>query len=337
MDNISAHYSARGLLPFVYNCPICRSKSTQVNTLFILGLVDCATYHCEKCGVYFRRLLPKKEAVSRYYLSRYFRYPDNIERAMAQKQGGWIFETLRQNDINLNSVRYIEFGAGRGWLVSFIQNHGSFASVVGYEPDKTSVQWGREHFHIDLREGFLPDVLEGEDICVESVAFLSLVHVLEHLHMPEDVLKSLQTRFRDSYIFIEVPDAEREGLVMTLDTFPWSSMGQHFWSFTEQSLRILLQKSGFEIVTCTKDGEPGFWDSNLQKLRIWKAISDYYHNCYQNGFNIKQGLLSFLKMACMCLSTGIKFFLRRLFGKTYNRIDLPVIRLLAKTIPEGKK
>lgn len=39
----------------------------------------------------------------------------------------------------------------------------------------------------------------------------------------------------------------------------------------------------------------------------------------------------------MCLSTGIKFFLRRLFGKTYNRLDLPVIRVLAKVIPEGTK
>lgn len=336
MDNISVHYPISGQLPFVYDCPICRCKSTQVNTLFILGLVDCATYHCEKCGVYFRRPLPKKEVVSRYYLSHYFRYPDNIEHAMAQEQGGWIFETLRQNDINLNSVQYVEFGASRGWLVSFMQNHGSFASVVGYDPDKTSVQWSREHFHIDLREGFLPDVLESEDICGESVAFLSLVHVLEHLHMPEDVLKSLRTRFRDSYIFIEVPDAEREGPLIVLDTFPFSSMGQHFWSFTEQALRILLQKSGFEIIACTKDGNTGFWDSDMEKLRIWKTISDYYYNWHQNGFNIKRGLLIFLKMACMCLSTGIKFFLRQLFGKTHNRLDLPVIRVLAKAIPGDK-
>ncbi|MBP7432427.1 hypothetical protein KA996_02655, partial [bacterium] len=42
----------------------------------------------------------------------------------------------------------------------------------------------------------------------------------------------------------EVPDAEYEGRVMEIDTFPWSSMGQHFWSFSEVSLRILLENNG---------------------------------------------------------------------------------------------
>jgi hypothetical protein len=31
----------------------------------------------------------------------------------------------------------------------------NIASAVGYEPDSTSVQWGRDRFQIDLREGFL--------------------------------------------------------------------------------------------------------------------------------------------------------------------------------------
>jgi hypothetical protein len=120
---------------------------------------------------------------------------------------------------------------------------------------------------------------------------------------------------------------------MELDTFPHSSMGQHFWSFTEQGLKILLDRSGFDVIASMKDGKPAFWSTTLQTLKIWKTISEHYQDCHQNGFNVKNGAITSLKIAGMCFSTGIKVLLRRLLNQSYNRLDLPVIRLLAKAKP----
>jgi SAM-dependent methyltransferase len=315
------------------SCPICSNLSSQVNSLFLLGLIQGATYRCNSCGVYFRKPLPDDEAVAQYYKSRYFRYPDEIEQKMAQIQGDWLINMLQQNAVDMRSVHYTEFGAGRGWLVAFMKNHASVTTSVGYEPDRTSVDFGRKHFGIDIREGLLADAIKHEDLLTNGINVLSIVHVLEHLHAPDLVLKELKERYQTPYILIEVPDAELEGPVIELDTSPSSSIGQHFWSFTEQSLRILLEKSGYHIIVSMKDGKPDFWDSHLLTLKVWGTISDHYWDWYQNGFSVKTGMFALLKTASSCLSTGIRFRIRRFLKQSRTRLDLPVIRVLAKAKP----
>jgi 2-polyprenyl-3-methyl-5-hydroxy-6-metoxy-1,4-benzoquinol methylase len=318
--------------PLILECPICQRDSNQINSLFLLNLIDSATFHCTKCKTYFRQPLPEEEAVAQYYASRSFHHPDEIERTMAEIQGKWIVYALQQDDINLESIHYVEFGAGRGWLVSFMQNQ-NIASAVGYEPDSTSVQWGRNRFQINLREGFLAHALIRENFSANGVTVLALIHVLEHLRSPTEVLKTLRARYQDSYLFLEVPDADWEGSVMELDTFSQSSIGQHFWSFTEQSLRIILERTGFIVVKCMKDGKPGFWDTKIQTLKVWKTISEHYLDCYQNGFSVKKGAMTSIAIAGMCFMTGIRLLLQRLWKQNYNRLDLPVIRILAKAKP----
>jgi len=313
-------------------CNLCGGSSTPVNTLFLLGLINCTTYKCDNCGAFFRFPLPNEQAVAQYYASRYFRYPDKIERTMAQRQGQWILQGLKQYGIASDTVNYVEVGAGRGWLVSFMQNQGT-ASAVGYEPDSASVAWGQNTFGIDLQKGSWMDALQSEDLPKKGVFLLSLVHVLEHLHSPLEVLQELKKCYHDPYIFIEVPDARYEGPVMELDTFPKSSMGQHFWSFTEQTLSVVLKRTGFSVIAMEKDGDFRFWNNRLTTLRIWKDITDLYRGWNCNEFNLKQGAISSLTILCRCLFAGLKTRMLRLQGHGCNRLDLPIIRVLAKAVP----
>ncbi|MBI4621323.1 MAG: class I SAM-dependent methyltransferase [Desulfobacterales bacterium] len=312
-------------------CPICNASVNQINRLYLLGLIDSTTYRCSGCGVYFRQPLPDEKAVAQYYTSRYFRHPDEIEQQMAKVQGSWIIHTLKQcAGVNLNNLHYVEFGAGRGWLVSFMQKQ-NMASAIGYEPDNTSVQWGRNQFQIDLREGFLENALQVEDFS-HGRQVIGIAHVLEHLHNPLDVLETIKARYQRPYLFLEVPDAVWEGPIMELETSPQSSMGQHFWSFTEQSLNILLNRSGFSVISCQKGGIPHFWNNHLDTLKIWKTISAYHQGWQYNQISIKKEIIASLNIAGKCLSAGIRMRLRRLQKKNYNRIDLPIIRILAKAV-----
>lgn len=312
-------------------CSVCGSPSRQLNELSLLGLLECATYRCTSCGLYFRHPLPAEKDILRYYQSRCFRHADEIEKKMAEIQGNWIIRCLRENDIGLDAVHYREFGAGRGWLVSFMQKQG-LRSAVGYEPDNKSATWGRETFQIDLREGFITEAMEELSAhSLPGLKMLSLVHVLEHLHAPLDVLSSLQKRNGSSCLFVEVPDAKREGPVMELDTFAQSSMGQHFWSFTEESLRILLNKAGFSIVASQEDGKPCFWNNIVKTLRIRKGMTEQCDEWKQNQFNVKHTALSLLKLSGQCFIAGGAMRMQRLLRHNYNRLDLPVIRMFAKS------
>jgi hypothetical protein len=329
MDAIDHMCTSAGQLKTVNECPFCQSDSRRLNTLNLLGLTDCATYRCDGCGVRFRHPLPDPGAVARYYSSHCVRHPEQTERTIAEIQTRWIADALREDGIELDSVHYLEFGAGRGWLVWLMGNQ-KVASAVGYEPDRESAQWGREHLGIDLREGSLADALGSGDSPPGGTTVLALSHVLEHLHSPIEVLSRLKSHYSSPYLFLDVPDAEWEGPIIEMDTFPHSSMGQHFWSFSEQSLRILLEKTGFDIIACAKDGKPGFWEARQETLIIWRCISDHYRDWCQNGLSVKRAAVASLKIAAMCFSTGIRSYLRRLRKRKYSRLDLPVIRIFAK-------
>ena len=313
-------------------CPICDNFSNHVNSLYLLGLIECGTYCCNSCGTYFRYPLPDEKAIIQYYRSHYFRYPDDVERAMAETQGKWLVDRLQHEGIGLDSVNYIEFGAGRGWLISYLQRQG-IASTIGYEPDSTSVKWGKDNFHVDLREGFLEDAMPSRDINTSENTVVALVHVLEHLHCPFDALTMLRTYDRSLYVFIEIPDATWEGPVMAGDSFAASSMGQHFWSFPELGIETLLDKAGYLVVSREKLGNPHFWDHRLATLSTWQFITQLYQDWSDNGLELKKCAIASLRVASMCASIMAKARWRRIRGQTYSRLDLPVIRILAKAVP----
>lgn len=312
-------------------CPICQKEATQVNTLDLLGLIQSATYQCNRCGVFYRYPLPKESDVERYYQSRYFRHPDEIEKEMVKIQGTWL--TNKLNHINSSDeakFSFIEFGCGRGWLVDFMKKRQSIVSAIGFEPDKRSVKWGKENFSVDLKVGTVKDVLK--DYSFNNVAkeypLIALMHVLEHLHSPLEVIKILKEKFGNHYLFIEVPDGEYEGEVMALDTLSRSSMGQHFWSFSKKSIEHILENSGYSIISLTREGNPSFWKNRRDNLEILHLNSLFCEEWdKKGGVVIRKAFFGYAKLAYLCFLTFLKNRLRILH---FTRLDLPIIRVLAK-------
>ncbi|MGB2551765.1 class I SAM-dependent methyltransferase [Campylobacter sp. MOP51] len=79
----------------------------------------------------------------------------------------------------------------------------------------------------------------------EKFDFISIVHVLEHLRSPQEALKSIYELLnKDGIFYIEVPNLKT----------PYSNLRKnyfaiyHLYNFTDETLRLLLEKSGFEIL-----------------------------------------------------------------------------------------
>jgi hypothetical protein len=312
-------------------CPICQQEATQVNTINLLALVQSSTYRCTDCGALFRHPLPSEVDVRRYYQLRYFRHPDIIERQMASLQGDWLIKQLHK-DSGMNDVRYgfIELGCGRGWLVNFMKQETSIVHATGFDLDKKSVQWGKEAFSIDLRVGTLKQALKSYsfDKDPNTVPIFGLMHVLEHLHSPIDTITSFRQLSINHYIFIEVPDAAYEGDVIELDTLSGSSMCQHFWSFSGKSLELILENAGYTIVSLSKHGKSSFWASTLDGLKILQLHHLLHHNWHEKGsVSITEAARAYSRFTFMCILTFLKNHLLR---RRLSRLDLPVIRVLAK-------
>ena len=309
-------------------CPICKENAIGINSLKILSLIDSSTFYCSYCGVYFRDPLPSIASTTDYYSSRYFRYPDNIEKEMARIQGSFLIHKLSRLPKRPNNIHYIEFGAGRGWVLSYLKNSGFIQSAVGFEPDSVSTQWGIQNLHVDLRPEML-DIHQLNRISQElpETNLISLIHVLEHLHNPIDILGSFKNNFRPHFLFLEIPDAEFEGPVMRMDTFPWSSMGQHFWSFSEKSLQIMLKTLGYHSITIERGGNPHYWERSLDNLAIWLDYFNVQHRRYFDGnFSVRDVIATDFHFMMKNAINKLRYTL----SKRYTRIDLPVIRILAE-------
>lgn len=312
-------------------CPICLKKAMQVNTLNLLGLIQSSTYQCKKCGVFFRYPLPKEPDVQRYYQSRYFRYPDEIEKEMAAIQGNWLMNNLNNISIsNKSNFRFIEFGCGRGWLVDFMKRQQSIVSAIGFEPDETSVSWGKENLLVDLKVGTVKEVLKDYSFnnVEKEYSLLALMHVIEHLHSPSEVIKILKEKYGNHYLFVEVPDGEYEGKVMELDTLSGSSMAQHFWSFSKKSIELILENFGYSIISLAREGNPSFWKNRRDNLEILHLNSLLFEEWDKKGeVGIRKAFFGHAKLTYLCFLTFLKNRLRIL---RFTRLDLPIIRVLAK-------
>lgn len=311
-------------------CPICKEQNPiKINSLVLLNLIDTITYHCTSCGVYYRDPLPNSKEVINYYSSRYFRYPEKIEKEMARIQGSFLIHYLHDYVKELQEIHYLEFGAGRGWVLSHLQNTDVIRSAVGFEPCEVSTQWGKENLGVDLRTGVL-DEKQINQMHFEKpeINVISLIHVLEHLNNPAKIFSLFKTIINPHFLFLEVPDAEYEGPVMEIDTFPWSSMCQHFWSFSENSLRLLLESNGYQIIALTRDGDPHYWDHQKENIAQWNKYFNIQKKRYTDG-NLRLG--DIIRNNLTFVSGRFFSKMKSLLKSKYSRLDLPVIRILART------
>ena len=309
-------------------CPICSSYTDKMNEIKLLNLVSSDTYKCIGCGLHFRDPLPSASLMEDYYSARYFRYSNKLEKQIAENQSNWIRCLLESNNVDPQKIYYLEFGAGRGWLVSMMNRF--VRRSIGFEADEFSTSWGKDNLQADMRVGFIT-ATSISNIDLHCIPLFSLSHVLEHLHEPKDILQALSVRCKDAYLFLEVPNGKFEGKVMALDRSPHSSMGQHFWSFTDKSLATLLELSGWDIVQISESGSHYYYDTKLQRLSGELYLLNKISSLIEDQPRGRKWLLEVSKMCSRIIAVLLVTLKSRIFhNHLRSRKNMPVIRILAK-------
>lgn len=138
--------------------------------------------------------------------------------------------------------KIIQFGSSDGYTLSRFKKAGS-KDVLGVEPSINACRFALENYGIKSIRGTAED-FDKKDY----YDLIILTHILEHIYDPLKLLKKLRNNLKDnSHVLIEVPLWER------LDKIPVGILTfEHLNYFCEITLKMLLMKSGFEIIYLTK-------------------------------------------------------------------------------------
>ena len=266
------------------------SKMPLVNEISKYTKNSYPLFKCNCCGMIRPNPLPYKEENKKDI----YDSPDNIkfydqktkkidresyEYNYYFKHFEPYLEIIRKYKI---SGKALDIGCGAGHLLKLLSNKGLEAEGIDVSPVLIKA--------LKL-DGFKVNCYEIGDKKLEKSKYdlITLNQVLEHIVDPEEFVKELNKLLKKKgHIIIAVPYIY--GLVPQILRSKWYGLGygQHLNFFSQESLKILFERNGFEII----------------EFRI--MIVDYAHPKFPEFLNILANALSRLIVA---LGMGDNLFL----------------------------
>jgi len=196
---------------------------------------------CRICGLVYLNPRPSEKEINEYYPSWYHSRADakrlDIEktkiwgiswRAAMKKKAEPILKYKKGGKI-------LDVGCGDGSLLKFLKEIGW--QTFGVEPHETSSLYAQRILRLNVFYGRLGEANYPE----ESFDVITLLHVLEHLHDPSQVLKkAFLLMKRDGILIIEVPNFGSFEAKIFRSKWVGISPPLHLYHFTPQSLRLML-------------------------------------------------------------------------------------------------
>jgi dTDP-4-dehydrorhamnose reductase/SAM-dependent methyltransferase len=155
-----------------------------------------------------------------------------LGRPYAEDFLGFIRETT-----NLFGARFLEIGAGRGYLLKRLQDDG--ASVLGIEPGSNhGAAWNA--YEVPVLNEFFPSTS-----ITEQFDFISGYAVLEHIEELDDFLQAVRRQLKPGgTAAFAVPNCSE----FIAQGDPSMLVHEHWHYFTAESLRVVMETAGFRVV-----------------------------------------------------------------------------------------
>lgn len=215
-----------------HNMPKAAQFFPEKNDLAQEHGVDLILYQCDACGLI--QLLDEPVAY----------YRDVIRTAGISEE----LQIYRKkffdefvNNYQLQGKKVLEIGCGCGEFLSIMNTTG--VKAYGLEHLTASVETCKRK-NLNVYEGFV----ESADTCIENAPYdgFYIMNFLEHIPEPRAFLTGIANNLSDEAVgLIEVPNMN-----MVLDKLMFSEfISDHLMYFTEHTLKILLEISGFEVLS----------------------------------------------------------------------------------------
>jgi 2-polyprenyl-3-methyl-5-hydroxy-6-metoxy-1,4-benzoquinol methylase len=271
------------------NCPVCNHPNPQIaleSKDFSLTQESFTILHCTQCSLRFTSPVPSQDEIGKYYkFIEYISHTDVKHGWMNRLYHSVRTKTLAQKTKWVQSLftghkgHLLDIGAGTGAFVYAMQQKDW--KVIGLEPDATTREKAYENYKIRLQSTDTIFNLPENEFEV-----ISMWHVLEHVHALKPYLtqcfKSLKQNGR---LIIAVPNYTSFDAKYYKNYWAAYDLPRHLYHFSPQSMTVLLNEIGFEIVSL----KPMWYDSFYVSL-----LSEKYKQSGKLGMFIAGiiGLLS---------------------------------------------
>ena len=192
---------------------------------------------------------------------------------------------------------WMDFGCGNGAFLRTVNRRFPEIPLLGMEFDD------HQQESVMSIPGVLGLVTNWDDSLLNNMAIVSLIHVLEHMENPVELLKKIKHRMQNQgLLLVQVPHIWTNPYVLTV--------GDHITHFDLPSLERLIRSAGFEIEWKIADLIPGdlivlarkvppslnsIWQNNASEPD-WRA-SDSYGSSVQS---LVDGLTNVTKWLSQC-------------------------------------
>jgi len=226
------------------NCQVCNSSAS-----YYCRKGDFDYFKCGQCYIVFVWPIPDSSGI---YKKDYFEGAahgfgyvnyDEDKKAMFPVFNKY----LKEIEYSLGKKgRLLDIGAAKGSFIKFAKDRGW--QVAGVELSEYAAEQGRKQ-GLDIRTG----TVESAGFSDGSFDAITMFDVIEHLQYPADTLKKIKELLAPGgVIVINTPDS---GSVWAKAFGPkWHSLipPEHLILFNDKSLRIILEKGGFNFLRSTR-------------------------------------------------------------------------------------
>jgi 2-polyprenyl-3-methyl-5-hydroxy-6-metoxy-1,4-benzoquinol methylase len=205
---------------------------------------------CTNCSLTKLSPLPTIEELNLFYTREYrekYSNQDIVTQdviAYEQLRADRVIEVIK-DFFNQDFKNILDIGCSSGTLLKNISKLAIDIVPYGIEMNDNYRKYVVENGIASAEHIFNNDINLYYNGNEEKFDFISIVHVLEHLHNPRLTLQSIYKLLsEEGILYIEVPNLKTPYNSLTKEYFAI----YHLYYFTEYTLKVLLQSEGFEIL-----------------------------------------------------------------------------------------
>ena len=179
-----------------------------------------------------------------------------------------ILKTIIKKSNNQKKL-FVDLGAGNGNFSKAIQEANIFDKVLATDISDECIKSCQKQ-NLETRKCVIEDFLD------ESIDCITFNDLIEHVFNPFDFLSSCFSKLeQNGILMLSTPNGEGFDFKILKDKTENITPPEHIQYFNPKSIKILLEKIGFEIIDIST---PGILDTNIIKRQITEKQFDIKQN-----------------------------------------------------------
>ncbi|RNL56922.1 class I SAM-dependent methyltransferase [Pedobacter jejuensis] len=225
-------------------CPICLDNKTNLNPVIFTVKTNSGDLYqireCQNCK-HIYTYFDHEVDIASYYDEKDYVVKDTKETIFFKIQKleyNIVIDKIKK--YNSLPATLLDFGSGKGLFLHFAKNKGY--DVKGIESSLPRAKYAQKHFDLDINT----DYYANGNVFGKKFDVLTLFHVLEHIHLSDNLLENLISNNlkTNGLLVVEVPNFSSWQSKWVGNRWLHLDVPRHISHFTPLSLKNLLSKSG---------------------------------------------------------------------------------------------